>query len=303
MVHQEKDFLSIIICVYNMAREAPRTILSALPPYQKYLDGSEYEVIVVDNGSSQRMDAELIKRAAGNIKFVQYPGKSVSPVFAINWAVKHVAKGNRIMLCIDGARLFSDELVASSIKYSNIHENTFIYSLGWHLGPKTQNISSQEGYTEDVEDRILADIDWYNHPNKLFSVSVLAEASSGGFFSPIAESNAFVVSKKMLDRNGGFNERFVSPGGGLANLEIFSRYVLNRQVIPVCLLADGTFHQFHKGAATSGKISWGEMSKEYESIFGNVYQPPVYETLYAGAFRKDLSNLYADSLQSLKYFY
>jgi glycosyltransferase involved in cell wall biosynthesis len=71
MVHQEKDYLSIIICVYNMAREAPRTILSALPPYQKHVDGSEYEVIVVDNGSSQPIDAEFINRTAGKIKYIQ----------------------------------------------------------------------------------------------------------------------------------------------------------------------------------------------------------------------------------------
>ncbi|NDD63778.1 MAG: hypothetical protein EBZ36_07345, partial [Acidobacteria bacterium] len=36
-----------------MAREAPRTILSALPPYQKNVTASDYEVIVVDNGSTE----------------------------------------------------------------------------------------------------------------------------------------------------------------------------------------------------------------------------------------------------------
>ncbi|HAU37823.1 MAG TPA: hypothetical protein DCX07_08915 [Phycisphaerales bacterium] len=44
--------LSIVVTVYNMRREAPRTLRSLTPEYQG-VDAETYEVIVVENGSSE----------------------------------------------------------------------------------------------------------------------------------------------------------------------------------------------------------------------------------------------------------
>jgi glycosyltransferase involved in cell wall biosynthesis len=301
MAEKEEVFISIIICMYNMPREAPRTIVSALPPYQKKVNGNEYEVIVVDNGSSLPIDANFLKGLPETIKFAQYPGSSASPVFALNWAATHVAKGNWIAFCIDGARILSDGLVAEWLKYASLNRQTFIHTLGWHLGPDVHMRASQTGYNQDIEDKLLENIDWYNHPARLFEVSTLAGSSDSGFFSTIRESNAFVVSRIMLEKIGYFNEHFSSPGGGLANLEFFSRYVTSEQVFPICLLGEGTFHQYHGGVATSGKIEWDKVNEEYLSIVGKPYEAPRYSTMFAGAFKKELYKFYTESLQKLNF--
>lgn len=297
MPPEKKPKLSIIICVYNMRREAPRTILSALPPYQKNVDGDEYEVIVVDNGSSQPLEASFLETLPDIVRYVQYPGRSPSPVFALNWAAGHVARGSTIAFCIDGTRILSDGLVAGWLGHFNISQQVFVYTLGWHLGPNTHPFASQTGYCQEVEDKLLESVDWYRHPEKLFEISTLAGSSQAGFFSAIAESNAFAVSRSLLDKLGLYDERFTSPGGGLANLEIFSRYVTAEGVHPICLLGEGNFHQYHDGIATSGRVQWKTLAQEYEEIFERPYAMPRYFTLYSGILRPEAHKFYAESLQ------
>lgn len=297
MPTEEQPKLSIIICVYNMRRETPRTILSTLPPYQKDVDGSEYEVIVVDNGSSQPLEASFLETLPGMVRYVQYPGRSPSPVFALNWAARKVARGSYIAFCIDGTRILSDGLVAAWLKLFNISQQFFVYTLGWHLGPNMHQFASQTGYNQDAEDRLLESVDWYHHPGMLFEISTLAGSSQAGFFSAIAESNAFAVSRSLLDKLGLYDERFTSPGGGLANLEIFSRFVTAEGVHPICLLDEGTFHQYHDGISTSGKVQWKTLAQEYEEIFERPYEMPRYSTLYSGSLRPEAHRFYAESLQ------
>jgi hypothetical protein len=59
-----------------------------------------------------------------------------------------------------------------------------------------------------------------------------------GFFGRITESYAFSVPRGPFERIGGFDERFTSPGGGLANLEIFRRFDCRARAL-VCLLPEG----------------------------------------------------------------
>ena len=50
--------LSIVVIAYNMDRELQRTIDSLSPTYQRDVTGSEYEVIVVDNGSESPLKTD-----------------------------------------------------------------------------------------------------------------------------------------------------------------------------------------------------------------------------------------------------
>jgi hypothetical protein len=54
------------------------------------------------------------------------------------------------------------------------------------------------------------------------------------------------------------------------------------------LLGEGTFHQFHGGAATSRRHSWDEMHSEYRTIVGEPHRPPANEALYVGRARPGL---------------
>jgi hypothetical protein len=277
--------LSVIIVIHNMPREAPRTILSAGIPYQKGVAETDYEVVVVDNGSTRRLNAHDRHNLPAGVRIVDMPEARPSPVFALNWAANTVATGDLLMFVIDGARIFSDGLYSATIAAHELVADAFVYTLGWHLGPKMQMISTQEGYDEDVEDRLIASSGWPERPDGLFDISVFAGSSQAGFFGNIAESNAFSIPRRLLERVGGFDERFTSAGGGLSNLEMFARYVTRPNARNVCLLSDGTFHQVHGGVATSGKVEFETFNREHLKILDREYTVPDYERLHYGKVR------------------
>jgi len=83
------------------------------------------------------------------------------------------------------------------------------------------------------------------------------------------------------------DERFVQPGGGLANLDMFARAVGLTGARIVTLLGEATFHQLHGGIATNRPPdqmmdAWHKWAAEYEAIRGKPYripkmtQPPTY---------------------------
>ena len=51
-----KKTLSVVVVVYNIPREAPRTLFSLSADYQRHIAPEDYEVIVVDNGSNPSLD-------------------------------------------------------------------------------------------------------------------------------------------------------------------------------------------------------------------------------------------------------
>jgi len=278
----QRPRLSVIICIYNMAREAPRTMLSAALPYQKGIEPGDYEVIVIDNGSSEPLRDADRERLPQGVSLVSMPNPQPSPVFAMNWAAKELAKADFLMFAVDGARLFSDRLFATALAAHDLVDEALVYTLAWHLGPKHQNESILEGYDQAAEDMLIAQSGWPERARVLFDISVLAGSSRDGYFQPVRESNAFSVPRQLFDKLGGYDERFVSPGGGLSNLEIFSRYVTRKKARNICLLSEGTFHQVHGGAATSNAVPREAFKVEYRQIFGHRFQAPKYETLYYG---------------------
>lgn len=268
-----------------MQREAPRTLLSAGLPYQQGICESDYEVIAVENGSNRPLSAATRRALPVGVRIVDMPEPQPSPVFAMNWAARNVARADTVLFAIDGARIFSDRLYAEMLAAHALVEDAFVYTLGWHLGPKVQMISTGEGYNEEVEDRLIASSGWPKKADALYEVSVYAGSSQAGVFAPVAESNAFSVRRDLLDRIGGYDERFLSPGGGLSNLELFARYATRTNARNVCLLSEGTFHQTHGGIATSGRVPWQKFQDEHTEIFTRPYELPVYERLYYGSVR------------------
>jgi glycosyltransferase involved in cell wall biosynthesis len=272
--------LSVIICIYNMVREAPRTILSAAVPYQKDVSPGDYEVILVDNGSSCPLPDETIDNLPEGVRLVSKANPHPSPVFAMNWAARELATGDIIMFAIDGARIFSDRLYATTIEAHNTVKNAFVYAFAWHLGPKVQSASTQEGYNTDVEDRLIADSGWPENSRALFDICALGASCREGYFRPIGGSNTFSMPRGLLKVVGGYDERFVSPGGGLANREIFERYVTRPGAVNVCLLSEGSFHQVHGGAATSRTYTPEYFREEYRSLFDREHRRPDYRSFY-----------------------
>ena len=274
--------LSIVVATYKMQREAPRTILSLLPPLQKHVDDLDYEIIVVDNGSPEPLDIDnMIAIAPRPVRLIRVApdDASVSPVGCINSAVHDYMTGDYLMVCIDGARLASSHLVRRTIDILTHHPRAFTFVASRHLGPKPQMQSVKEGYNQAVEDELLDSVNWKTDLDTLYAISVWAGAHDRR--NPLLqnESNAFAMTREMWDSIGGYDEGFTRPGGGLCNLELFDRHVNHSRSLNILLFGETTFHQIHGGAATSHDGYFNASLAEYTEVTGRNYRRPTFPFL------------------------
>ena len=130
---------------------------------------------------------------------------------------------------------------------------------------------------------MLAGIDWESNGYKLFEISTLAASSGRGWFGPMGERSALFMLRGMWRKLGGLDEAFEVPGGGLVNHDLYRRACALEGARLIVLLGEGTFHQFHGGAATSRRLGWKEMHAEYVALRGERYRPPTNQPLYLGA--------------------
>jgi glycosyltransferase involved in cell wall biosynthesis len=276
----KRPALSVIVIGFDMARELPRTVTSLLPPYQRGLEIEDVEIIVVDNGSAQPVTRDLFAQEA-DIQILRVDDGGVSPCLAINRGVA-LARADHIALMIDGARMVSPGMVRAALDAAGSNPDAFVATLGFHLGPKVQQVSVEEGYSRDVEDRLLADVGWPNGDGyRLFEICSLGESYAMGVLAPPTETTFFVMRKAMFEAIGGYNEGFVQPGGGFASFDFFRRAVEAAGDGFIMLVGEGTFHQLHYGATTqAGGIrrqaeagrSLGDLfAQEYEALVGRPY--------------------------------
>ena len=99
---------------------------------------------------------------------------------------------------------------------------------------------------------------------RLFELSTLAGSSGRGWFGPLGESNALFMQAALWAELGGLDEEFALPGGGLVNHDLLRRACELPGAELIVLLGEGTFHQIHGGAATSGRYTREEAGDEYE---------------------------------------
>lgn len=273
--------LSIVVAAYSMQREAPRTILSLLPPLQRQIDDLDFEIVVVDNGSPRplRLDAPVVASRSVHLVRVSSSDALSSPARCINEAVRDVATGELLIICIDGARLASSHLVRRTADVLNRHPDAFTFVASRHLGPKPQMQSTREGYDQATEDELLSAVSWDADLDNLYAASSRAGAHEAT--NPLIqnETNAFGITRMTWNRVGGYDEGFGTPGGGLCNLELFKRYVTRKHPLNVLLLGEATFHQVHNGAATSSSGYFDASLAEYAEIVGENYRRPQYPFL------------------------
>lgn len=273
--------LSVVVVAYDMAREVPRTLRSLAPDYQQGIAADEYEVIVVDNGSPAPLDATMLGSFGGRLLSTRIDPAPPTPARAANLGIE-MANSEFVGVLIDGARLASPGLLARARLARTLSPRPVIATLGWHLGSTRHMDAPGAGYDQAAEDQLLAGSGWEQDGYRLFSISTLAASSARGWFAPMGESNGLFMAKSMWDELGGFDEAFSLPGGGLSNHDLYRRACELDGAQLVILLGEGTFHQIHGGAATSGRIGWGEMHDEYVKLRGHAYQPPQNERLYLG---------------------
>jgi glycosyltransferase involved in cell wall biosynthesis len=102
--------LSVVVVVHNMAREAPRTLYSLSAAYQRHIGADDYEIIVVDNGSTPPFDAKVIDSLNGNFRLLRLDPAPASPARAVNRGLAE-ARGKVVGVMIDGARIVTPGLL------------------------------------------------------------------------------------------------------------------------------------------------------------------------------------------------
>lgn len=285
--------LTIVINFYNNEREAPRSLYTLSAKYQQNIKEEDYRVIAIDNGSKKPISKELVESFGSNFEYVYYEPENPSPCSAVNFGVEK-AQTPYVMCIIDGAHMLSPRLLEQTFKAFKVYENPVVLTLPLHLGPHMQFYSLQEGYNQAVEDELLNSIPWKQNGYALYNISNLTNYQRN-FFSALYESNCFAVRKELYFKHDGLNEKFVSSGGGLANLDLFQKLVNDSDAETVTLIGEATFHQFHGGTTTNVMKKEQPLpmfKEEYKEIYGKYYSGPSYESSYIGQLpRESRSNM------------
>lgn len=262
--------ISIIVNFFNNRREARNTLHSLSARYLRNADNIDYEVIAVDNGSQLPLDEAEVRNFGPQFRYRYFETQSHSPVGALN-AMCDEARGEELLIVVDGAHLLSPGILDLANRAFRLYPSPFIATVPFHLGPKSQTISVAEGYNQQVEDGLLQSCGWRTDGYRLYDITGSYAGTSLGWFGCLFESGCFGIRKRDYLSMKGYDERFQSRGGGLANIDIFQRALSRPDIQYVMLLGEGTFHQFHGGVASNappGKHPWDEFHGEYLKIRG-----------------------------------
>ena len=302
MPNRENPILSIIVVIFNMKREAPRTLFTLTPNYQN-IPPELYEVLVIDNGSTSPLGHDMVRSISEHFNYLYLEPSHPSPAMALNEGARR-AKGQVLGFMIDGARMLSPGVLQYAIRASRGYRNPVISTLGFHLGLKPQQVSVSEGYNQEVEDQLLGSVDWRHNGYELFQIASFAGSSHFGWLAPIAESNCVFVTPETFNAIGGFEEAFDLPGGGIVNLDFYRRACELPQTELVVLLGEGSFHQFHNGATTGKNTQELEESlpalfEQYRQIRGKRYESPLVRCDYLGHAPRSVHRSWLDSFDLL----
>jgi hypothetical protein len=279
---KKKLALSVIIIAYNMQREVPRSVRSVTVPYQRQIAEEEYEVLVVENGSDQPLDATEIESIAPNVSYFYLDNPPPSPAFAINFAVER-ARGEVLAIMIDGAHMLTPRVLFYGLASFSHHTNPIVSTPPFFLGPDAQPVTVQDGYDAVEEDRLLDSINWPKDGYELFNIGVPYRYQFPGgppklyWFVRRFESNCLFVRKESFEAIGGCDLRFDIPGGGCLLPDLCRELGDMPDAVLVQLMGEASFHQVHGGVSTSisrqqQKVVWAQYTKQYEQIRGRVYE-------------------------------
>lgn len=293
--------LSVIVIHFKMEQQITNTLRSLLPPYQKQIKKRDFEILLVDNGSPEPLP-EAAWKLEKNIALLRIEPRDASPNpgVAINRAVAE-SRGEILGIMIDGARMVSPGVLAWGLRLLELAPRALVEVRGWHLGPKFQPESILEGYTHEVEARLLEEARWQENGYRLFGISAASAQTREGFFGPALESNCLFLSRALFDEIHGYDERYAQPGGGLVNLDFYSRAVAAASHV-FTLLGEGTFHQVHGGAATGlTRAQLGEAlarwSAESDALRGALPEPDRKKFLLAGHMPPECRDWLAKNLR------
>ncbi|MFT4614106.1 MAG: glycosyltransferase involved in cell wall biosynthesis [Bacteroidia bacterium] len=244
--------LSVILISYDMGREIPRTLQGLARTYQTDAQHLDYEVLLVDNGSPQPLDPASWSDTDVPVRLIRVEDAHHSPAQAINLAFAQ-AQGDVVCLMIDGAHLLTPGVFKMALANFGAFDNPVVAIRYFYLGKDEQTVSVDNGYTKQIEDRLLERIEWPSDGYRLYEncAPLRSGAKRLHWLNRIFESNCLFLKRSLFEELGGADERFDLPGGGFLNIDIFKRAMEAPGVTPVQVIGEGSFHQLHGGTTTN----------------------------------------------------
>ncbi len=241
--------LTVVVVFYNMRREAERTLTSLGTAYQQGVDGLEYEVLCVDNGSDPPLDEDWVRSFGPSFRLLRPSKRLPSPCAAINEAVSQ-ARGEYVAVMIDGAHVLTPGVFREAMDAFADEPDAVVAVRQWFVG-FDQRWLSVSGYTREMEDLLFQRIHWPRDGYRLFRVGAPMFESPESWFDILYESNCLFLPREVFVDMGGIDEAFSEPGGGFANLDLARRAVDAAPGPLICLIGEATFHQYHHGTTTN----------------------------------------------------
>jgi cephalosporin hydroxylase len=243
--------LSVVVVFHDMKREAARTLRSLSRFYQREVDDLSYEVIAIENGSSdeQRLGEDFVRSFGPEFRYLDLgPESTPSPAYALNRGIA-VTRGESLALMIDGAHVLTPGVLRYGVLGLRTYAPTIVTTTQWYLGPGQQGEAMEGGYDQEYEDRLFNRIRWPTDGYRLFEIGNFI--GDRDWFDPLWESNCLFTPRELLEQVGGFDESFSMPGGGYANLDLFERLGSTPGVTVTGILGEASFHQVHGGTTTN----------------------------------------------------
>ncbi len=244
--------LSVILVAHNMRREISRTLQSLITDYQVNCENLDYEVLVIENGSTEKLDAKTVESFGPQFRYHYLQDPPPSPAYALNYGAKH-STGNILCFMIDGAHLLTPGVFKQAMSVFGAIENPVVLTRYFFLGPSDQNESVLTGYCKEKEDALLEKIDWPHEGYRLFEIGVplQGDVPKITWFNKMIESNCLFMYRSTFERVGGADEGFDMPGGGFLNIDLCKEASDLPGAQPVQLIGEGSFHQIHGGTTTN----------------------------------------------------
>lgn len=283
--------LSVVVVVYNMKRVAARTLHSLTRSYQFGIGDVDYEVVVVENGSTadQRLGAECVERFGPEFRYIDMGDRATpSPVGALDAGIA-ASRGRALALMIDGAHVLTPGVLRFGLLGLTTYEPALVATQQWYVGPGQQPDAVLHGYDEAAEDELFEAIDWPGDGYRLFDIGHFI--GDRDWLDGMWESNCLFVPRSLLDESGGFDPAFSMPGGGYTNLELYERLGATPGVTSVTILGEGSFHQVHGGTTTNASevdTRHGEIASyadHFRELRGQGYRGHGKPTHYVGSMR------------------
>jgi cephalosporin hydroxylase len=286
--------LTVVVVLHDMRREAARTLHSLSRTYQRGIADLDYEVVVVDNGSSpdQKLSAEEIAAFGPEFRLLDMGADAPpTPVPALNAGIR-AGRGRNFALMIDGAHVLTPGVLRHGMTGLRAYEPAVVATVQWYVGPGQQPDKVAEGYDQASEDQLFAEIDWPVDGYRLFEIGHFINDGSRDrdWLDGILESNCIFTSRERLEQIGGFDEAFSMPGGGYANLDLYERLAVAPGTNVVTILGEGSFHQVHGGTTTNAADPGKRLEelrgygRHYQDLRGRPIKGPTTPIHHVGAW-------------------